>query len=288
MLAVISCHFNPCGFSRPRQNLHRFRQEMAGVPIYFVELSFDGTFELPPDPNVLQIKGNRSNLLWQKERLINIASKQLPSEITAIAWIDADISFGNPLWYTDTISELSKTPVVQLFEQAYWLSKTGRITHQLDSVAAVQRYGKGENKPYPHPGFAWAMRRELFDDIGGLFDSDIIGSGDAWMAHAFFAHPYACMIGDVPETLHREYFRWKSAIREHVPFIGCVPGGVFHHFHGTREDRQYLSRKQIYSQHKVDLDQEVLIDRNGLWTIRDPQSAFAQSVNQYFKNRKED
>ena len=42
-LAVICCHFNPCGYKMPVANAHRFLDEI-GVPVTLVELSFDGRF----------------------------------------------------------------------------------------------------------------------------------------------------------------------------------------------------------------------------------------------------
>ena len=38
---------------------------------------------------------------------------------------------------------------------------------------------------YWHPGYAWAMTRQAYEKIGGLYDVGVLGSGDSIMALSF-------------------------------------------------------------------------------------------------------
>src|SRR5262245_1464322 len=84
------------------------------VPLVTVELSFDGHFELSgTDADILiQISGGA--LLWQKERLLNVAVRCVPQNVDAIAWIDCDVLFENEDWFRDAESQLAKVNIVQL------------------------------------------------------------------------------------------------------------------------------------------------------------------------------
>lgn len=285
MLGVIAVHFNPIGYARPRANLHRFMQQMKGLPVWYGELSFDGSFQIPDGPNVLHLTGNVSNCLWQKERLINLVAEKLPSEIKSIAWIDADLTFGNDNWYFDTINALKEFPIVQLFQKAYWMNAHGVITQDLFSAGALPVNNKG----FPHPGFAWAMRRELWDQTNGLFDASIIGSGDAWMCGLLNRHPYSGTVnGQEIESLKRKFDQWSARLCGDVPKLGYVRGGVFHHYHGSNSGRQYTTRNNLLKGNDFDFDRDVFQNDSGLWEWRFPGSPVALAMRQYFQSRDED
>jgi hypothetical protein len=116
-LAVVTCYFNPGGFRRRRQNYERFREGMrnAAVTCMTVECAFGTTpFELAPALDVLHVRSD--SLLWQKERLLNLAAQALPATVRGIAWLDCDIVFRNVAWPSDLASRLSTHPVAQVFE----------------------------------------------------------------------------------------------------------------------------------------------------------------------------
>jgi hypothetical protein len=77
-MAVLTTYFNPCGYHNLRRNYWEFRKRL-GVALHTIELSFDGTFEIP---DALQVSGGRDNLLWQKERLLNLLADTLPDDVT--------------------------------------------------------------------------------------------------------------------------------------------------------------------------------------------------------------
>src|SRR5262245_14756207 len=96
-LWVVTAYFNPAGFRSRRRNFDLFRERIAaaGLPLVAVECSFDGRpFELPPGPGVRHLLGR--DVMWQKERLLNVAIAGLPAECRKVAWLDADVLFENP------------------------------------------------------------------------------------------------------------------------------------------------------------------------------------------------
>ena len=86
---AITSYYNPVRYKRRLSNYRLFRANL-GVPLVAVELSFDGQFELTEkDADILlQISGGA--VLWQKERLLNLAIKAVPPNASSIAWIDCD------------------------------------------------------------------------------------------------------------------------------------------------------------------------------------------------------
>src|SRR6476660_344267 len=92
MLAVTS-DFNPMKSRRRLANYRTFRSRLD-VPLVTVELAFDGQFELTSGDadHLIQLSGG--DIMWQKERLLNIGIKSIPSAVKNFAWIDCDILFG--------------------------------------------------------------------------------------------------------------------------------------------------------------------------------------------------
>ena len=78
-LWVVTSYFNPEGYLTKRQNYDLFRERIvaAGIPLLTVECSLgDHPFELPAGPDVHRVLGR--DVMWQKERLINVAISKLP------------------------------------------------------------------------------------------------------------------------------------------------------------------------------------------------------------------
>jgi hypothetical protein len=62
------------------------------------KLSFDGGFELTKDDADILIQISGGAVLWQKERLLNLAIKLVPLHVKSIAWLDCDVIFDRPDW----------------------------------------------------------------------------------------------------------------------------------------------------------------------------------------------
>ena len=96
-LAVVSCYFNPCHYKKRLENYKTFREGIIKTKVRFltVELAFgDDNFELTEFPEVMQLRTNKNNIMWQKERLLNIGINKVINEgYEKVAWLDADIIF---------------------------------------------------------------------------------------------------------------------------------------------------------------------------------------------------
>src|SRR5262245_59277853 len=96
-LWAISSYYNPQGYWRRQQNYRLFRQHLT-VPLLTVELTFDGRFELSGDDADLMVRCTGGDVMWQKERLLNIALARLPTNCEHVAWIDCDVVFERKNW----------------------------------------------------------------------------------------------------------------------------------------------------------------------------------------------
>ena len=83
-LWAITCYFNSVGYRRRLENYHTFRQHLK-VPLVTVELSFDNKFQLASGDADILVQVRSTAVLWQKERLLNLALKSLPSECEKVA-----------------------------------------------------------------------------------------------------------------------------------------------------------------------------------------------------------
>lgn len=138
-----------------------------------------------------------------------------------------------------------------MFEVAHFLGPKGKneILRRDYSMGYSIRHDKpitpSRSDWYAHPGYAWAMRRTTFADIGGLLDFCIIGSGDLHFAYA--------LLHRIEETirpnLHKDYRQLAIAWGDKVAQVagngrnvGYVPVNLCHHWHGERNDRNYVNR----------------------------------------------
>ena len=235
------------------------------------------------------------DLLWHKERLINLAIQHAPADHD-IAWVDADLLFDNWDWVAQTQQMLRRYPTGQLFSTIQFLGPHGTPipwfkgdrTGLRKSIAMLdtgQRPGMGYA-----PGGAWAARRELLDDIGGLWDKHITGAGDMVWWSAVSGHPFSAHLSLASEHLQRSAAEWAKRVREETGGqIGCVTGNVRHLWHGRRSDRQYESRHFQQRMLAFDPDRHIEPNEHGLyrWTPEAPADLRAD-VERYFRDRNED
>lgn len=282
-LAVVTCFFNFESFTKPKANLRRFLRQMQKdrVPVYGIEMSFDGKFVTHDARWSRVVLDPSTQKLWQKEAAINAAARQLPDDISAVAWVDADLWFSNPSWPEDTLEALKRHDVVQLFKICHWLDEHSEI--ETTSVASGVR--PLTQKWESHPGFAWAMRRDLWDKAGGLYPFALSGGGDSIMATSFQGTPKWSHLWNHVGEDRTAYLRWESHFSGIS--VGAVPGSVFHEWHGYRKDRDYFNRALRMAPLRATRDLE--FDKRGLlrWTKEAPYT-IVRAAADYFPARRED
>lgn len=217
-----------------------------------VECAFrNDEFTLTRSPDILRVRSN--SLLWQKERLINIAARYLPSTCRYVAWIDCDVLFQNEFWAVEAASLLAgRHTIVQLFETCTLLEQGNIIPEnpqQFVSFASVtskdpSTLNCGRYDRHGHPGFAWAMDRKLFDALG-LYEFAVSGGADHYIAHAALGRYGFCVdstLGYSPVQI--KHFRdWADQFHALAKSkLGVVSGNIFHLWHGSRARRDYFNR----------------------------------------------
>lgn len=284
-LAVVTCHFNPAGWRNATDNYLRFLHEMRwwGVPVYAAEVAYEGQ-EFPTSDAFIQVKANKRNVLWQKERLLNLTVESLPACYDRVAWIDADVIFLDRHWVRRLESLLSQYPVVQLWNRWHCADESGAVGEVLTSVGpGGERYLAGG--PIS-PGGAWAARRTVFP----LYDKHIVGSGDAMALEGWLGLKHSRCMKRMNDPMREDFLPWaKDAWRKVRGQLGCLPGDTAHLFHGSRQDRKYVERWDPVIAAEFNPATHVQIGHNGLleWTPSAP-AELVRFVEHYFLQRRED
>ena len=303
-LWVVTVYYNPCGYASRRSTYDTFMQTMrtSRINVLTVECAFgEDSFELPTTPDVVKIRSN--SLLWQKERLINIGTTYLPASCKYVAWIDCDVVFENRNWAKETCFLLSnKCTVVQLWETCLRLDKGnlvplnqkpvhsfGAVTNTDMTTLARERYDQ-----HGHTGYAWAMRREIFDAVG-LYEHAVSGSADHFMAHAIYGQYGFCIENALkhdPKQI-RHLKRWGDAFYKLAQGkLGTVSGTIRHLWHGNHDRRDYFRRMWKITEYGFNPDTD-LIARSGHaleWRpeVKTNKAQLVAYFAEYFASRSED
>lgn len=305
-LWAITSFFNPAGFRRRRLNYRIFRAHLT-VPLLTVELSFTGEFELEPADADRLIRLRGGSVLWQKERLLNIAAAALPDSCRYVAWLDADVIFDDEDWPIRACEVLRRTRLLQLYSCAIDLPEGCRSPRALaseacdrlpstmyaaasgDDVARSLRYPKHRSVQTTANGLAWAAHREFFD-AAGLYDACILGSGDRALA---------CAVLGLPDTLNAalefcraqasHYMGWTRLVSAWVgDASSALEGNVFHLWHGPPERRLLATRYAGLRRFRFDPSRDIALTPEQVWRWASDKAGLHEYVEDYFRQRMED
>lgn len=301
-LYVICPIFNPIRY-RSRWKLFCDFQKMvkdAGAKLITVEVAFgnrDFALDKIEHENYIQLR--TTNELWLKENLINIGFSRLPYNWEYAAWIDGDIVFSRSDWANETIQQLQHYAIVQMFAQSQDLTPDYEVLRTFRGYAwcvhnKVPRKGLNEVPndytvaEYYHSGYAWAIRREAYNQLGGLIDWAILGGADLFMANALFD-----LQGKLPQSLGvngiRQLQLWKERADRYIKKnVGYVPGLILHFWHGKKTDRKYQDRGMILTNAKFNPQSDLIRDWQGLWQLNPQNVALRDGIREYFRSRNED
>ena len=170
---AITSYFNPIGYKNRLKNYRFFRQRLA-MPLVAVELSFGGGFQLQPGDADALIQVHDGDVLWQKERLLNIALAAVPDECDKIAWLDSDVLFEDSDWVERAGRLLEQFALVQLFESRYDLppnslpEHVGKLSDSSLAVTGLLHVVEQGTVPDNDEHQLWAFlegRRRRTDDV---------------------------------------------------------------------------------------------------------------------------
>jgi hypothetical protein len=301
-LFIISTFFNPANFQAKLTNFQIFSASLSSANLNWlvVECAFGGAdFVLPASSHVVRVRSE--GILWQKERLLNVALSHVPERYEKIAWLDCDLLFERQDWAVQTSALLNDYPVVQCFSHYARLPRghlaftgEGEYGESFASLRSrsVERRTEGKYEHHGHTGFAWAARREILSQYG-LYDRCVAGGGDHLFAHAFSGEIESeCvngLFGGVASFHRADALEWCGRIHSVVRGeIGCVPGTVLHLWHGDRRHRRYLERQTNLAQTGFDPAKDLWMNDMGCWEWQKPGGKPQKFLEEYFRSRFED
>jgi hypothetical protein len=282
-VAVITTHWNPLGFKRLRATYEAWRPTIP-FDVICMELVI-GDAE-PEIKDSVVIRGGPENLLWQKERMTNLAIERLPDSVKYVAWVDHDCVFEDNEWLANSIAVLdSGVDALQPYSKLHRLDQNGEIERS-DEVSASWQMTQGPARAGSMPGLVWVATRDFLRRCGGLYEGNIVGGGDAvW---------FTGMTGQRDDYLDRLGPKMANNARNWMASFGggrCghVPGIARHLWHGKMKNRQYVSRDAIPRRYDYDPSKHIEVDDNGLLRFS-PWAPFGlvQDVAKYFLDRKDD
>lgn len=223
------------------------------------------------------------SILWVKENLINKASELLPKSWEYMAWIDADVVFSsnvmiNTDWSTQTVELLKTYDTVQLFKLYAWMHEKGGINVGI-SFAFISKL---DPLDFGHPGYAWAINKNFYNKINGLFEYCIIGGFDGLYstilkkdAHTF-NNNYLNNLGDMVLPYYNKFdnftYHYVNSTLLHLP-------------HGNLNKRRYNNRYSIFQKYNFDPIKDLSKNNNGILQFKDNQSPIALEIKDYFLQR---
>lgn len=297
---AITSYFNPENFQSRYKNYKVFRDKL-NIPLITIELSFDNQFQLNNNDAEILIQISGGSVLWQKERLLNLALQKIPQSVENVAWIDCDVFFELANWSEMAIDALRQNNIIQLFSEAYYLkpnltdpgseniheTKKGLVA-SYKNVQLTSEIPTEWSEEY-HPGFAWAAKKSLIIKHG-LYDRLIIGGGDSALAYALYGQYEALKIRHfLNDIRYKNYLEWSQPFNSVINSkIDYVDQKIYHLWHGEIENRQYYSRHLKLNELGFDPYNDIDFDDNGLWKWTNASKEVRLFLLNYFKHRKED
>lgn len=297
-LAVITSFFNPANYTNIKNNYTKFKKFIldSGADLFTAELVFDDNdFFTEESEFNLHIRGNSNNIMWQKERLLNLILKIIPKEYNNIAWIDCDVIFDNGGWVEETNSKLETFKILQLFEKGNFYDENNKINRVSYGIVKKLHTQKQKETIDFHPtrggtpGLAWAIRRECLENVG-FIDNQIIGGGDAIIFLASIGKLYGQFIYDkMNYELLNNTLTWSNKFYSKIQnSIFFVSGNAYHLYHGTNLKRNYNHRMEYLTENNYNPETDVKLDINNLWAWNTDKPNLHQKLYDYFFERDED
>ncbi len=311
---VVTMISNPVRYRSRYELYNKFESMMkeAGANLITIELALGvRPFVITEKHNPLHIQLRTVDELWHKENALNIAINyiaQLDPGAKYIAWVDADVLPMRPIkeWLLETKHALQHYEFVQMFDTAMDLDqnhtmigspqqgfmaqyiKTGCTQPNLGGFWRDQYY---YDKVIGHPGFAWAANTSALSAVGGLIDFSILGAADRHMALGLIG-AIDQSFGTRGKAYVTKLLQWQERAERWIKRdVGYVPGSIYHFWHGSKVNRQYVSRWKILTQNSYNPDTDVKADYQGLLQLETHsprQIKLRDQIRAYFRQRSED
>jgi len=279
-LYAIVPYFNFFNNKYRELNLKAFLLSYKKIPnlkIYIVEgVSTDAEYNNPLPPKIgaladKHITYNVPQTIFIKENLINLAVKNhLPEDWENFCWMDGDLIYDSNNWVDNVLNELKTNDIVQMFSIGFQQATENARHYKAEYGFMYSQKLENKNPIFeyilrPHPGYAWAMTRNLYEQIGELWEFNIIGGADSIIATSAVIWKNLKEIDVSLLDLNIQYnntnidkmlspFYYSEGFRNSVykyvcKFKGCrysyISNHVLHLYHGDLSKRLYGERQQI-------------------------------------------
>ena len=196
---AITSYFNPFRFKHKYANYRHFRDRLQ-LPLVAVELGYGPEFELDSTAAEILIQARGGDVLWQKERLLNVALAALPAACRKVAWVDCDVIFEANDWPERTSLLLDEAVLVQPFSHAFrmpcdWTPESAMPTAPTEQRSAPFLLSSGmplaicmgspADRIACSMGYAWAARRDILEKHQ-IYDACVVGGADAAITRAAY------------------------------------------------------------------------------------------------------
>jgi hypothetical protein len=315
-LVALTSYYNPFRGGRRLRNYHLFRKHL-GVPLVTVEWSQEGHFELSAHDADVMIRVEGGDLMWQKERLLNIGLARIRSERLAadVAAIDADIVFDSSDWAPRVSVALDASPLGQCHAHANYLPQLPDAMQERADLASATperylpslAYAVGRGEPLfttdpermrdlavagiaapvsGNPGMAIALRLAELPDFE-FYDGNIVGNGDTLLVSAYLGQLDAFFGPRQYCPTHRaDIVAWAARCLPplRTPRLAWADNRVLHLWHGSIEDRQYGQRFNILGPRNYDPLRHLDRSREAL-SFADGAGEIKAAVGSYLRSR---
>lgn len=279
-LVVGLVFFNPVKSKRMVMNylytIEKFK--LAKIPYYTMELVYDG--RNPEIADAFHVRS--SSYIFEKENLCYLLEKRIPTNYTKLLFLDADLVFSDEDWYNKLSEKLNSYEVVQPFTNAIWLNLEYNYIIRQRMTCVFNKDKSKSNSAGAHVGFAWAFQRSYFNEVG-MFRYAIVGCGDSYSSILYLNNTSFLNSGaDIKAVLSKFNMLFNSSKR---PSISYLNGNVFHLWHGSIENRNYVKRVEILSGIE-DISNILTENQDGIFEFTDP--TLNEKMYNYFSNRDDD
>jgi hypothetical protein len=293
-------------YRRFAKHMHDSGAQLTTVEVAYGKREFEVTDK--DNPRHVQLRTEHEEL-WLKEPAWNIGLRSLPQDWQYVIFLDADITFTNNLWLSETVHQLQTYMVVQPFAHALDMGPQHEVIQKHNGFAwsyhqnmfqAPQGagtggyYGSEPGRPFWHPGYGIAFRRECFEGGGleGLLTTGILGSGDHHMWLALIGEAHRSLPGKISDGYRKQVLSWQADAERVVKRdIGYTPGTILHTFGGSKRKRFYVERWSILEEQEFNPDTDLRTDWQGLPQLvvtNDRQRKLRDLCRAYFRARDED
>jgi len=302
---AITSYYNPVGYKSRFENYQIFKQTVE-IPLVTVELSFTGEFQLTENDCDILVQISGGDVMFQKERLLNIALSHVPDSVPYVAWWDCDL-YLEKNWWCKAAEELEKHKMIQLFSEFYDLPPntlpmnfdtkkvvphlpTAKILQGGFSAAEVCKRKTSRSIEGGHLfGVAWAGHTKTMKKYG-LYDAQIVGGGDRAVCYAALGQfDLLRTMLEFNDKRWKHYLDWSRLFYSEIKGdIGFIEASAFHLWHGEIVNRQYFTRHEEFYQYNFDPTIDIALSDEGAWRWNSDKPEMHRFFERFFQKRSED